>query len=45
MISLVSAPRVELRDFARNQLNQLAQMPKPVIVDRKLLDMHQQTLR
>jgi uncharacterized protein (TIGR02270 family) len=44
-ISLVSAPRVELRDFARNQLRQLAQMPKPVLVDRKLLAMHQQTLR
>ena len=44
-ISLVSAPRVELRDWARNQLRQLAQVPKPVLADRKLLAMHQQTLK
>jgi uncharacterized protein (TIGR02270 family) len=44
-VSLVSAPRVELRDWAKNQLKQLAQTIKPMLVDRKLLAMHQQTLR
>ena len=44
-ISLVSAPRLELGDWARNQIRQLAQIPKPVMVDRKMAAMHQQTLK
>jgi uncharacterized protein (TIGR02270 family) len=44
-LSLVNPPQVELRDWAKNQLGQLAQLAKPKADDRKLLAMHAQTLK
>jgi uncharacterized protein (TIGR02270 family) len=43
-VSLVSPPKCDLWDWARNQLKQLAQV-RPVVVDRKMQAQHQQTLR
>jgi uncharacterized protein (TIGR02270 family) len=44
-LALVNPPQVELRDWAKNQLKQLAQIAKPVTDPRKLLAMHAQTLK
>lgn len=44
-MSAPSAPRIDLADWAKHQQRQLAQPMTAVPLDRKLLAMHQQTLR
>jgi uncharacterized protein (TIGR02270 family) len=44
-LSQVGAPGVALRDWAKNQIKQLEQPAKPVLVDRKVLAQNQRTLR